>query len=118
MKISTTSHSSSIFPASKIPFSENRVRLPPDTNEMKKPANGDLCEVEQFEVEIRIVLVCFFRFSLEQKKMNHMAGGLLQSKCSAGISSLSFTKRVHQVPTIRILYQALTFVVQTQSKLR
>jgi fragile X mental retardation protein len=33
------------FPPAKIPFSENRVRLPPESNDLKKLSPGDPCEV-------------------------------------------------------------------------
>ncbi|CAF3567896.1 unnamed protein product [Adineta steineri] len=33
------------FPPSKIPFSENRIRLPPESSDLKKLSPGDPCEV-------------------------------------------------------------------------
>lgn len=33
------------FPPAKIPFSENRVRFPPESNDLKKLSAGDPCEV-------------------------------------------------------------------------
>ncbi|CAF5213735.1 unnamed protein product, partial [Rotaria magnacalcarata] len=35
----------SYFPPTKISFSENRLRLPPDSNDLKKLSPGDPCEV-------------------------------------------------------------------------
>jgi hypothetical protein len=35
----------SFFPPTKIPFSENRVRLPPESIDLKKLSPGDPCEV-------------------------------------------------------------------------
>lgn len=82
------------FPPCKVPFAENRLRLPPESNDLKKLSPNDPCEVRTADPFIarRMFPPVVQRFSPNRKKTNRSAGGRRQRECSRAISLLSIIK--------------------------
>ena len=103
----------------RIAFSEKRVRLAPESNDLKKLSAGDPCEVNSIDTSIEEIcsLLFVFRCSRELKKMGHWVGGQPLRKCSKANFSLSIIKLALMLMNIRRLCLVIKSVVPIQSKI-
>ena len=106
-----------IFPSIKVPFSDNRLRLPLESVDPSKLTPGDSCEVTR----LRYVLFRFWNFSLSRfwkKRMitNQPVGGPRLLNLSKGIFSSLIIRAILKRLMIRISCLVIKFVLQIQSK--